>query len=96
MTPESYQLKTPFYFTHLLKNSDGERGNKYRILVVNNTETALRKRPTLSYSLKQWVPHFGTDAATVVISAIQKCPFGVTIKNKPTGSGKILCYIFST
>jgi hypothetical protein len=78
-----------------LKNSDGETGNTYRILVVNNTETASRQRSTLSYSLKQRAPYFGNNVATVVISEIKKYPFGVTIKNKTTGLGKILCYIFS-
>jgi hypothetical protein len=80
----------------MLKNSDGKTKNTYRILLVNNTETALRQRPILSYHLKQWAPNFGTDVATAVISAFQKYPFGVTIKNKITGFGKILCHIFST
>jgi len=63
--------------------------------VVKNTENAL-ERPTLSYPLKQRAPNFGTEVATVVISAIQKYPFGVTIKNYTTGLGKILYHIFAT
>jgi hypothetical protein len=78
-----------------LKNSGGETENTYRILVVNNTVNALQ-RPNLSCSLKQRAPNFGTDVATAVISAIQKYPFGVTIKNYTTGLGNILCYIFAT
>jgi hypothetical protein len=57
---------------------------------VNNTETALRQRTILSYHLKQWAQNFGTDVATAVISAIQKYPFDVTIKNKRTGFENIL------
>jgi len=78
-----------------LKNSEEETGNTYRILVVNNTET-VTTTSNFELLLKQRATNFGPDVATVVINAIQKYPFGVTIKNKTTGIGKILCYIFST